>query len=162
MNEITIANEFAAVRVSKAGKETYRGALGVITSGNGAERGALAARVVENLIATSNFRALMREVTRVFPVSAIKKSPNVIVDAASKDVYFRTGAEDGAVVMEHYNPANPNKATAHEYARAVLGATATKELKGEKLMFAGILSKMLTDEAARIKALEAATKTTTV
>lgn len=151
-NEITLSNEFAVARTSKAGKTTYRGALGAITSGNPLERAALGGRVAETLIANNNYRALMREVCRVFPLSAIKKAHNV--SAKGEDVYF-VSQEGERLILDRFDASNPNKSVAHQYARAIQLVTAGKELKGEKKIYADILAAMLQREQDRIEALAA-------
>jgi len=152
-NAITIANEFSVSRTSKAGKITNRGILGVITSGNAAERAQLADRVIDNLIANNNYRHLMREVVRVFPTTFVAKSPLVVVDKANKDIYIRVGYQ----TLERFDVANPSKAMAHQYAERVLEViyASGKEIKGEKLAYANSLSAMLRKEAERLAAVEA-------
>ena len=148
-NELTLSNDFTAVRVNaKSGKQTYRGVLGVITSGNVSERAKLADCIIDQFVANNNYRHLMREVCRVFPISTIAKSPLVVVDKKMNDVYFRVDHQ----TLELFSQHNPTKFMAHLYAAEVLRVTADKELKGERLMYATSLRTMLDNETARLTA----------
>lgn len=162
-NELTLSNEFAVTRTSKAGKQTVRTALGVITSGNASERTTLASAAIETMFANGNFRHAMREVQRVFPVSVLKKCPLVIVDG---DRLFHRNeyVKDGVMKIELDELApwiNANKAAMVTMAiiveRIALDATlAGKPLKGERAMYAGFLDRFMQAETARqVAALEA-------
>lgn len=162
-NELTLSTEFAVTRTSKAGKQTVRTALGVITSGNAAERTTLASAAIETMFANGNFRHAMREVQRVFPASMLKKCPLVIVDG---DRLFHRNeyVKDGVMKIELDDLApwiNANKAAMVTMAiiveRIALDATlAGKPLKGEKAMYAGFLDRFMQAETARqVAALEA-------
>jgi hypothetical protein len=86
-HDITIRGEFTAIRTSKSGKETHRGILGVLTSGNKAECYSLASVGIEHALENNNYRAIMREVTRVFPASTtFKNSTNAIYNKKSDEV----------------------------------------------------------------------------
>jgi len=154
-NELTLSADFAVARTSKTGKTSYRGILGVITSGNAAERAKLAQLAIVTMIENNNFRHLMREVTRVFPVSAIKSAPNVSFKkgkgAEPDALYFIEKLGDGKFQLELFEVGSPNKATSHQYAKAILAVTAGKELKGEKRLYAVALQAMLDAEAARLE-----------
>ncbi len=156
---LAVAGDFAVARTSKAGKTTYRGALGVLTSGNAAERTLMAHAAIGVMIANNNFRGLMREVCRVFPVKVIRNAPGVIFSSGGKagtdSVQFGEKMADGRWVYEAFDPANPNKATSHAYAAAVLYIADLakgngKEFKGEKAIYANLLDGMLLAEAQRI------------
>ena len=157
---LAVAGDFAVARTSKAGKTTYRGALGVLTSGNAAERTLMAHAAIGVMIANNNFRGLMREVCRVFPVKVIRNAPGVIFSPGGKTgvdaVQFGEKMADGRWAYETFDPANPNKATAHAYARAVqylasVGIDTGKPLKGEKAIYADLLICMLEAEAERLE-----------
>jgi hypothetical protein len=162
-NELTLSNEFAVTRTSKAGKQTVRTALGVITSGNAAERTTLASAAIETMFTNGNFRHAMREVQRVFPASVLKKSPLVVVSGA--DLFFRNEyVEDGVkkIELQHIGDwVKANKAAMVTMAtiveRLALDATlAGKPLKGEKAMYAKFLDNFMRAETARqVAALEA-------
>ena len=153
MNDIAVSGGFAVARTNKAGKTTYRGALGVMSSGNVSERHLLAAEAFGFLVANNNYRAIMREIGRIWSTASIKKASNVLVDG--DNLYFRSG-NGNKIDLELFDPANPNKTTAHAFANAVLEVTATKELKGEKLLYATMLRKMVDNESARLTAAIAA------
>lgn len=156
MSEIvTVNNEFRVVRVSKAGKETYRGVLGVITSGNTKERSALANVVIANMIANNNFRGLAREVIRVFPATLLKKAGGFTWDAKAKTLYSVEQTAPGQLTLTEINANTINKATLHAMARGIIAALADKELKGEKKMFADALVDMLDAETQRLAAVSA-------
>ena len=155
-NELTISNEFAVTRTSKAGKQTVRTALGVITSGNASERGALASATIEFMLKNSNYRHAMREVQRVFPASVLKKCPLVIVDGDRlfhRNEYVKDGVMK--IELDELVPwINANKAAMITMAtiveRVALDATlAGKPLKGEKAMYAGFLDNFMRAETAR-------------
>lgn len=162
-NELTMSGDFAVTRTSKAGKQTVRTALGVITSGNAAERGALAAAAIEVMLRNSNYRHAMREVQRVFPVSVLKRSPLVVV--SGDDLFYRNEyVEDGVKKIELQHLVDWTKANkaamvtiASIVERVALDATlAGKPLKGEKAMYAGFLASFMQAETARqVAALEA-------
>lgn len=166
-NALAVAGDFAVARTSKAGKTTYRGALGVLTSGNAAERTLMAHAAIGVMIANNNFRGLMREVCRVFPVKVIRNAPGVIFSPGGKtgvdSVQFGEKMADGRWCYEAFDPANPNKATAHAYAKAVIHLATLahangKEFKGEKAIYADLLVGMVDAETQRVaqRALEAA------
>lgn len=160
--DLTITNEFAVSRTSKSGKTTYRGALGVITSGDARERARLADRAIETLIANNNYRHLMREVERVFPASFIKKSKEHVSfvkgkEGAPDQLWFVTSSADGAKreleLYEGYTKAN--KATAHKYAKAVIAIVESldfdsSKIKGEKAIYLDALIGMVEREQARL------------
>lgn len=155
--DITIRGEFTAIRTSKSGKETHRGILGVLTSGNKAERQALASACIEpaikHAIENNNYRAIMREVTRVFPASTtFKKSTNTLYNKERGDLYFRDLEDTNT--FEQFLFHNPNKAMSLAYAREVIDAVARGDvtLKGEREYYHGVCATMLDREAARVAA----------
>lgn len=147
MNDITISNGFSVVRTSKSGKETYRGPLGVSLSGNKKERGLMTSEIFKGLVRHNNWRAVMREVCRVFPASILKKAPGVVVSSAG-DLYF-SNMEGGKETLERFDASNPNTSVCHAYAVAVLAVTSGKALKGEKAELAGLMAEMLEDAKTR-------------
>ena len=152
-NDITIRGEFTATRTSKSGKQTHRGVLGVLTSGNKAERQNLASAGIEHAIDNNNYRAIMREVTRVFPAGVVfKKSTNVLYNKERGDLYFRDLEDTNT--FEQFLFHNPNKRMALAYAREVIDAAARGDvtLKGEREYWHGVCATMLDREAARITA----------
>lgn len=162
-NELAIAGDFTVTRTSKAGKQTTRTALGVITSGNAKERAALGGAAIEHMLENGNFRHAMREVQRVFPASVLKKSPLVLVDGDTL-FYRREYVEDGAKRIELEQVGSwiaANKAAMVTMATivervALDAALAGKPLKGEKAMYAGFLDVFMQRETARqLAALEA-------
>lgn len=160
--DLTIANEFAVSRTSKSGKTTYRGALGVITSGDARERARLAVQAIETLIANNNYRHLMREVERVFPASFIKKAKEHVSfikgkDGAPDQLWFVTSSAGGTKreleLYEGYTKAN--KATALKYAKAVIAVLESPDfdlskIKGEKDIYLGALIGLVEREQARL------------
>ena len=162
-NELALSGEFTVTRTSKAGKQTTRTALGVITSGNAKERAALGAAAIEHMLENGNFRHAMREVQRVFPASVLKKSPLVLVDGDTL-FYRREFVEDGVKRIELEQVGSwvaANKAAMITMATivervALDAALAGKPLKGEKAMYAGFLDVFMQRETARqLAALEA-------
>ena len=59
-------DSFRVSRVSKAGKESYRGLIGVVSSGNKAERTLVASKMIENLWVNGTFKPIVSELRRVF------------------------------------------------------------------------------------------------
>ena len=161
-NEIATLNDFAVSRTSKAGKTTYRTMLGVITSGNAAEKHKAAGAIVARMIENGNFRHLLREVERVFPESFLKKSR--FVTMRDKALWFVSSSIDengvSRIEMEQYvGWIAANKKTALKLAEAVCDVSAAadlagKPLKGEKAMYRDFLAEMLRNEAAREEALQ--------
>lgn len=168
-NDLTISTEFTVTRyVGKNAKAVTRGALGVIASGNRAERDQLVSTAISAMVANGNFRHAMREMDRVFPGKALAGASNVSVQTVKGEdpvVHFVDveHTEDGRTlhVMERYEGwTKANKHVFANFARAVveladLSARAGKPYKGERLTFATVLSKWLDAEAARIAAKEA-------
>ena len=152
-HDITIRDEFTAIRTSKSGKETHRGILGVLTSGNKIERQQLAGAGIEHALTNNNYRAIMREVTRVFPASTtFKKSTNVLSNKERGELYFRDLEDTNT--FEQFLFHNPNKATSLAYAREIVDAVARGDvnLKGERNYYHGVCATMLDRESARIAA----------
>lgn len=133
MNELTIQNDLQFRRVSKAGKVTTRGALGVMLSGNRAESASLGMTVAEKLIANNTFAPIMAEVARVFAPKELKnfgvfeigsaKGHYAMYDAATKTI---TPLDEGW-----------NVGAVKAYAQCVVKRCAAieaagKEVKGEK------------------------------
>ena len=152
-HDITIRGEFTATRTSKSGKETHRGILGVLTSGNKTELHSLASVGIEHAVENNNYRAIMREVARVFPASTtFKNATNAIYNKKRGDLYFRD-LED-ANTFEQFLFHNPNKVMSLAYAREVIDAVARGDvtLKGEREYYHGVCAKMLDREAAWVAA----------
>lgn len=138
-NELTISSEFKVLRVSKAGKETYRTALGVITSGNKAEHGRLASSLIEGLWANSTYRPIVAELSRVFaPLFKHNKLFNASFAGAC-----------GLSV------AAPNKKGLLAFFEAVLRAEESKESKGEKSIYVAAMRRIVASEAELALALAA-------
>lgn len=163
-NELTLSGDFAVTRTTRAGKQTVRTALGVITSGNAAERTKLASAAIVHMLENGNFRHAMREVQRVFPASVLKKSPLVLVDGDTL-FYRREFIVDGAKRIELEQLGSwigANKAAMVTLATivervALDAALAGKPLKGEKAMYAGFLDAFMQRETAgQVAALAAA------
>lgn len=173
--DLILSHEFATARTSKAGKTVYRGALGVVTSGNKAEREQLAGAMLEGLLKHNNYRHAMRELDRVFPVSVLSKASNVLTqknkETGETELSFieQVQADDGAgnvrnvEVIERYHGWNQaNKGVFRQFAFAVrqvarMAEAAGKPLKGERMYYAGRLSSWLDEQAVmdELKALEA-------
>ena len=152
-HDITIYGEFTAIRTSKSGKETRRGILGVLTSGNKTERQHLASAGIEHALANNNYRAIMREVTRVFPASTtFKKSTNVLYNKERGELFFRDLEETNT--FEQFLFHNPNKAMSLAYAREIVDAVARGDvnLKGERDYYHWVCTTMLDRESARLAA----------
>lgn len=136
---LTVSSEFAVSRISKAGKETYRSALGVITSGNAAEKTRLANTVIDGLWATSTYRPIVREVERVFaPLFKHNKLFGMSFAAACG-----------------LSTASPNKKGLLAFFDAVLRAEDAKPSKGEKAMYVAAMRRIVDAEAVLALALVA-------
>lgn len=168
-NEITFSADFAVARTSSKGKTVYRGALGVLTSGNKAEREQAADTIIATMLRNGNYRHVMREVERVFPASFIKKSDMVSYNkgknGAPDELWFVTDSSvDGATKREfelYEGWMKANKATTHKYAQAIRSIIESDEfdsskLKGEKFFYGMTLIAMLDGEAERQAAKAAA------
>lgn len=124
------APEFKVVRVSKAGKETYRSVLGVISSGNRAERDQLTHSAIVSLWNSATYKPLLSEIRRVFG----EKSFDKIVGFLGFDMTKPTKAMTLALMR---------------------GLSNAQNLKGEKLLYANALHQCVAAEDARVAALEA-------
>lgn len=125
--------EFVVARTSKAGKVTERGALGVILSGNAAERQELATAVIEAMASSHNYKALLKECLRAFPVSTLKKSKGVAMFGGAVS-FLETATLDGATVtvVTELDIAKANKAMAIAFGRALQTVVDAAALNGEK------------------------------
>lgn len=124
------APEFKVVRVSKAGKESYRSVLGVISSGNRAERDQLTHSAIVSLWNSATYKPLLSEIRRVFG----EKSFDKIVGFLGFDMTKPTKAMTLALMR---------------------GLSNAQNLKGEKLLYANALHQCVAAEDARVAALEA-------
>ena len=162
---LTIDNDFAVSRTTKSGKTTYRGALGVLTSGNAKEKAQLGAVALEAIIANHNYRHLMREVERVFPLAFMKKAKGQVAVTKGQDgepiMWFLTETNDGGTIkreMEQYDGyTKANKIMTHKYAKAVIAVADAdpEKIKGEKALYLAALRGMVEREQARLAAAEA-------
>lgn len=126
--QLTInTGEYTVSRISKAGKQSYRGLLGVIASGNKAERTQTVDRLVYGLWTTGTFRPLMAELRRVFNAKQ-----------------FETGA--GFCGLDFMAP---KKAPMLNYIRGIASAFDGKEVKGEKAMFIQAIRNIIVLEEIR-------------
>lgn len=130
-NEMTVINS-AHTRTSKAGKVSYRGTLGVIMSGNAAERREEATSVAHTLASNNTFTPIMNELARVFPCSVLKKhgvsvvgENYALIEAKTITWVPMTGDVWGMVAADLYCGAIVARCEALE--------EEGKELKGEKL-----------------------------
>lgn len=169
-NDLTFSADFAVARTSKAGKTVYRGTLGILTSGNKDEREHAAYTAMATMLRNGNYRHVMREVERVFPVSFLKKSDMVTYNkgknGAADELWFVTDSSvDGATKRElelYEGWTKANKATTLKFASAVRGIVESDDfdstkLKGEKFFYYTALVDMLDADAKRQAAkLEAA------
>lgn len=142
---LEVSSGFSVARTNKSGKTTYRGALGVITSGNAAERGQLAQTAIDKMVDNNNFAHLAREVFRVFPVAFLKKSGRVFTNG--DDVYV--SSPDGATLERLVHWTEVKKPTMLAVAAVVLEACTKstegtdKEIKGEKLMYQTAMARVI-------------------
>ncbi len=129
---LTIVAEFRLMRVNKKGNESYRGAIGVITSGTPAERGKLAATIIEGAWANNSYRPIVAEVSRAFaPLFKVNKSFGMSFAAAC-----------GLDVD------NPKKLGMLAFFRAVVKGDHEKPLTGEKAMYCQAMKRVLKYEEA--------------
>jgi len=134
MANITVNTaEFNVARISKAGKTTYRGLLGIISSGNRAERDTATEKAVLALWSNATYRPLLAEVRRVFGDKAFDNVTKILGIDTEK----------------------PKKADVLVIFTAIVNGTADKVIKGEKLLYRGILLSLVKAEQARLAALEA-------
>lgn len=128
--EISVSSGFGVRRVSKAGKETYRSALGVITSGNTSEKTQLAGTVIEGLWANATYRPIVRELTRVY-------AP-----------LFKQNKQFGMSFAEAcgLNDYAPNKKGLLAFFEAVVRADTEKPTKGEKSIYVAAMRRVIDHE----------------
>lgn len=129
---LTIVADFRAMRVSKAGKESYRGALGVITSGTSDERAKLATTIIEGAWANNAYRPIVAELSRAFaPLFKVNKAFGMSFAAAC-----------GLDVD------NPKKVGMLAFFRAVVKGDHEKPLTGEKATYCTAMKRVLAYEDA--------------
>lgn len=167
-SDVALTGEFFVTRFSKAGKATTRGLLGLLTSGNKAERLGTADRVIEVMLNNGNFRHVMREMDRVFTSSMLSKASNVAVTKVkgeADEIRFATRVLlDGRMVTvydEYEGWTRANKHVFKAFARAVCelavkAEDAGKEFKGEKAYFAEVCADWLDAQTEREQAAEIA------
>jgi len=128
-NQVTTINldSFRVSRVSKAGKESYRGLIGVVSSGNTAERKLVTVRMIENLWANGTFKPIVAEVRRVFNAKQ-----------------FESGA--GFCGLDFMAP---RKDSMLAYITGIVRSFDGKDPKGEKGIYVAALSNVLALEAAK-------------
>lgn len=115
-NEIAILNtDLTFSRTSKAGKVATRGLIGLMTSGNKAERSSAADALIQNQFDNGQFRPIMREFSRVFAGKGFDAIINVLAIDVSK----------------------PNKIGMTALLGALVRGTEGKTLKGEKAIYRG-------------------------
>jgi hypothetical protein len=130
-NDLTISSEFRASRISKSGKESYRSALGVITSGNKAETRRLANSLIEGLWTNSTYRPIVSELSRVFaPLFKHNK------------LFNASFAEACGLSLSA-----PNKKGMLSFFEAVLRAEDLKPSKGEKAIYVEAMRRIVEAEA---------------
>ena len=142
---INIDTDFSVQRVSKAGKVTERGVIGVLTGGTKDERGALAEFVMAGVIRNSSnntFGPIVRELVRVFPASSLKAPKAKKGEATPKmkagDVFEVNGTAFIATSESEFsifNPAAVDAASVEALCRAIAAKCAGKEMKGEKAIY---------------------------
>jgi hypothetical protein len=132
MSNITLATEaFAITRTSKSGKESTRGLLGLIVSGNKDERLTTGKAFSRAMWECGQFKPIYAELNRVFGGKAF----------------------DMSMKMIDLNPAAPNKAKMLMLLRGI--SESFVDAKGEKAIFADICKEIFayeaTLEAARLE-----------
>lgn len=135
-NEITLASELTFNRESKSGKVVTRGALGAIMSGNSSERAALSRAAAGKLIENNTFGPVMAEVSRVYPLSSVKRK--------AKDTGDGIYEVNGTMQVWQGATCTPfvgkwDSVTTQVYAQAIVDKVeslieAGKEVKGEKAL----------------------------
>jgi len=115
LTTVSSSVELSFARTSKAGKVTTRGLLGLMTSGNKAERASAADLLVHHQWATGQFKPILSEIIRVFG----GKSFAAVAAALQMDMQ------------------KPNKANMVGVMRSLVNGTAGQALKGEKALYRG-------------------------
>lgn len=138
MSNITLnTSEFNVVRVSKAGKESYRGLLGIMTSGNKAERELAAKKFVLVSWENHTYRPLAKEMARVFSGKTV---------------------EDGAAFIGLDINA-PKKLPMLAWMTGIVRKFEGKTAKGEKAMYLSLIQTIIAQEDAKIGAYSPETAT---
>lgn len=112
---ISTSVELTFDRTSKAGKVVTRGLIGLMTSGNKAERSSAADALIQHQFDNGQFKPIMREFSRVFA----GKSFDAIISVLAIDL------------------AKPNKTGTVALLGALVRGTEGKTLKGEKAIYRG-------------------------
>lgn len=138
---VTIDTSFAVQRVSKAGKVSERGAIGVLTSGNAAERSKLTLMAIAGLIRNNTFAPLVKELARVFPASSLKApkaKKGEVTKMQAGDVFEVNGLifiASSETAFAQFNPAAVDAASVEALCRAIVRKHSGEEVKGEKATY---------------------------
>jgi len=130
LTTVSSSVELSFPRTSKAGKITTRGLLGLMTSGNKAERASAADALVHHQWATGQFKPILSEVVRVFG----GKSFTAVADALQMDMQ------------------KPNKECMVALLRGLAKGTAGQALKGEKALYASYATDIVIKHDAGVAA----------
>lgn len=133
---ISTSVELTFDRTSKAGKVSTRGLIGLMTSGNPAERRSAADALIQHQWDNGQFKPIMREFARVFG----GKGFDLMISTLAIDV------------------AKPNKMGMVALLGALVRGTEGKTLKGEKAVYRGyavdLVARADAAQAVREAALE--------
>lgn len=148
-NITTFESTFAVQRVLKSGNVQTRGALGVATSGNRAERDALALEATKRLIANNTFAPVVREMVRAFNLKDAKpavwrgkkgeQAPVGAIIRAAGVGYMRIEANGTCTPVQLGGPIDLSqgctKLQAREIAESIIARCDGKDVKGEKAFY---------------------------
>lgn len=148
-NIVTIDSSFAVTRVLRSGKVQTRGALGIMTSGNRAETGAMGLAITKRLIENNTFTPVVREMVRAFSLTAAKPAvwrgkkgevaPVGAVIRVTGVGYMKVEAGGTLSPVQAVGQIDVSggvgKAQALAIAETIIEKCAGKEMKGEKAFY---------------------------
>jgi hypothetical protein len=124
----TPVNEVTFTRTLKSGKDVTRGLMGLMTSGNKAERISAADMLIHQQWATGQFKPMARELVRIFGTKRVMEDLSLlgvnVFTPAKKDV---VALLDGVVRMCHGKVVKGEKAVYLAYAVDLLAKHAAAE-----------------------------------
>lgn len=142
------------VRQTKRGA-VERGVIGVMASGNKAERSDAAILLAHALANNNNWQAVMKDLVRVFAPSSLK-TQSTSYNKETGTLYFYEAQADGKLLMTPFKAGETvcNKSIAMAYMTAVCAVSDSKDLagksfKGEKALFAEFCKNRVSIELAR-------------
>lgn len=160
MNEIALNNiAFSIARTTKSGKVQSRDLIGVLISGNPAERLAAAESLLITSFENADYSAFMLNMERIFgkafvtgAVESVRERASALLEAAADEgITLSDKKREALEAAATISTEKPTKA----FALALLNQASTKSLKGEKGKFVEACKRVVNTVAAKAAEKEA-------